>query len=95
MAKFRLKKTEEVELEKLFLKRDELELGSDERKQINEEINALLELKGKKSEGKRNEWIAPTIGAVASLIQIGFILKYEEISCLTSKAINFVNKPKL
>lgn len=94
MAKFSLKKAEQVELEKLFLKRDELELGSDERNAINAEINALLELKGKKSEGKR-EWIAPTIGAVASLVQIGFILKYEEISCLTSKAINFVNKPKL
>lgn len=83
----------------LFEERKKYEAGSQERTRIDAEICRLSEAKDKAQHERvakpQNNWIGPVIGGVFGLAQIVLILNYEEAKCLTSKAINWVNKPKL
>lgn len=83
----------------LFEERKKYDAGSAERTRIDAEICRLSEAKDKacheRVPAKENRWIGPLIGGVFGLAQVLLILNYEEARCLTSKAISFVNKPKL
>lgn len=83
----------------LFEERKKFDPGSQERTRIDAEICRLSEAKDKacheRVPSKENRWIGPLIGGVFGLAQVLVVTHYEELHCLTSKAIGFINKPKL
>lgn len=98
MAKLFKKKVNsfDVAIDQLFEERMQTEVGSDKRKMIDAEIVKLSEAKDKARDPKQeNRWIGPVIGGCFGLAQILVVCKYEELACLTSKALGFINKPKL
>lgn len=83
----------------LFEERKKFDPGSQERTRIDAEICRLSEAKDKacheRVPAKENRWIGPVIGGLFGLAQVILVLNYEDAKCLTSKAVNFINKPKL
>lgn len=83
-------------IDMLFEQRKETEPGSTERSVIDLEIVRLSEAKDRARDPKpENRWIGPVIGGCFGLAQILVVCNYEKLSCLTSKAIGFITKPKL
>lgn len=86
-------------LASLFEERKKYEPGGQERIRIDAEICRLSDAKDKacheRVPAKENRWIAPLIGGLFGLAQVVLVLNYEEARCLTSKAVSFINKPKL
>lgn len=100
MAKFKWpsKKTNPFDeaIDGLFEARKTTTVGSPERAKIDAEIMKLSEAKDKARDPKpENKWIGPVIGGAFGLAQIIVVTHYEELHCLTSKAVNFITKPKL
>lgn len=85
----------------LFEERKKYAFGTDERKKIDAEICRLAEAKGKARDEQKqpvvkdNKWIGPLIGGLFGLAQVLVVTHYEELHCLTSKAVGFISKPKL
>lgn len=73
----------------------EYEVGTDNRKAIDQELLQVSEALNKTQCYKKNEWLGPVIAGGVGILQVLLITKHEDISCLTSKAIGFVTKPKL
>lgn len=95
MSKRKVIRQLDAEISRTINELNSTEVGTGKQTELEAKLETLTEARAKLESEKSKIDVNTVVTVLGSLAGTYMILHYEELNCLTSKAINYIMKPKL